>query len=209
MSLNCLYKAGRFHKFTDQINQGILLANTVKFCHESALRFMEIDMFSLALVNIKTVLKHSPNCIEYLVLKAECLCLMGQYGEALEVVNRIEDSEPRNSDALYVRCLSLYYQEQRYQALEYARRALKYSPDHVKIKVFLKKANQLQQLKEAGNKAFTDGLWQKAHDLYSEALNVDKRHRAFNAILYYNRGSASYMVSRDENLKSFGLIPVN
>ena len=139
-------------------------------------------------------LQHSTHCFHFLVLKAECLCLLGRYQESQEIVNDIVRNEPTNSDALYVRGMCLYYQDNVDKAFQHFQRVLQYSPDHPKAQTFYKKAKNLQNKKEAGNTAFKTGKWQDAYDLYTEALGIDPNNKAINAILYFNRATTSSKV---------------
>lgn len=100
-----------------------------------------------------------------------------------------------NSDALYVRGMCLYFQDNVEKAFQHFQRVLQYSPDHEKAKQFYKKAKMLQSKKEQGNQAFKEGKWQEAYDLYSEALAIDSNNKAINAILHYNRATTCSKVS--------------
>ena len=101
-----------------------------------------------------------------------------------------------NPDAIYVRGMCLYYQDNNEKAFQHFQRVLQYSPDHVKAKLFYKKAKLLQSKKEAGNQAFKSGKWQEAYDLYTEALAVDILNKSMNATLYYNRATASSKLNK-------------
>ena len=46
------------------------------------------------------------------------------------------------------------------------------------------------KLKEEGNESFKTGDYQKAYDLYTEALAVDRYNKITNAKLYCNRANA-------------------
>ena len=58
----------------------------------------------------------------------------------------------------------------------------------------LQKAKRLQSQKQEGNEAFTGGNYQKAFDIYTEALTIDPRNKSTNAKLYYNRALVSSKV---------------
>jgi DnaJ family protein C protein 7 len=144
---------------------------------------------------IGRALQHSPSCTRFSVLKAECLALLGRYQEAQEIANDIVIKDQTNSDALFVRGMCLYYQDNAEKAFQHFQRVLQYSPDHVKAQTFYKKAKLLQTKKELGNQAFKSGKWQEAYDLYSECLSIDPLNKAINAILYYNRATTSSKVN--------------
>ena len=103
--------------------------------------------------------------------------------------------DQRNSDALFVRGMCLYYQDNNEKAFQHFQRVLQYSPDHAKAKTFYKKAKLLQAKKEQGNQAFKAGNWQEAYDLYTESLTIDPLNKSLNAALYFNRAITSAKVS--------------
>ena len=105
-------------------------------------------------------------------------------------------SDQMNADAIYVRGMCLYYQDNTEKAFQHFQRVLQYSPDHAKAKVFYKKAKSLQTKKESGNQAFKTGKWQEAYDLYTEALSIDPNNKTINAILFCNRATASAKVTK-------------
>lgn len=147
-------------------------------------------------------LLHSTHSFRLLNLKAECLCLLGRYQESLEIANDIVRSEPTNSDAIFVRGMCLYYQDSVDKAFQHFQRVLQFSPDHAKALSFYKKAKLLQSKKEAGNQAFKSSKMQEAYDLYTEALAIDPNNKAINAILYFNRATASSKLNNiDECIK--------
>lgn len=108
-----------------------------------------------------------------------------------------------NSDALYVRGLCLYYQDNVEKAFQHFQRVLQYSPDHEKAKIFYKKAKLLQGKKEQGNQAFKEGKWQEAYDLYSEALAIDSNNKSINAILHYNRATTCAKVGLSHSFEAY------
>lgn len=110
-----------------------------------------------------------------------------------------------NVDAIYVRGMCLYYQDNTEKAFQHFQRVLQYAPDHNKAKEFYKKAKLLQAKKEAGNQAFKSGKWQEAYSLYTEALAIDILNKSMNSTLFYNRATTSAKVYYNllEDLKEF------
>ena len=53
------------------------------------------------------------------------------------------------------------------------------------------RAKTLKQMKEEGNTAFKSSQWSKAHDLYTQALQIDPCNKATNAKLYFNRATVA------------------
>lgn len=61
----------------------------------------------------------------------------------------------------------------------------------LKIHDLFQRAKSLKQMKEDGNAAFKSSDWSKAHDLYSQALQIDPCNKATNAKLYFNRATVA------------------
>merc|ERR1719433_2491979 len=53
-------------------------------------------------------------------------------------------------------------------------------------------------MKEEGNTAFKSSQWTKAHDLYSQALQIDPCNKATNAKLYFNRATVAAKLKKFE-----------
>ena len=49
-------------------------------------------------------------------------------------------------------------------------------------------------MKEDGNAAFKASNWSQAHELYSQALEIDPCNKATNAKLYFNRATVAAKV---------------
>lgn len=57
-------------------------------------------------------------------------------------------------------------------------------------------AKALKAKKDDGNKAFNEGNYKLAFELYTEALAIDPNNRKTNAKLYCNRGTVNAKVTR-------------
>lgn len=66
----------------------------------------------------------------------------------------------------------------------------------MKIANSLQKAKALKAKKEEGNTEFRLGNVQKAHDLYTEALEIDPLNKFTNSKLYFNRATVSSKVKQ-------------
>lgn len=95
------------------------------------------------------------------------------------------------SDAMYVRGLCLYYNNNVEKGLAHFERALVLDPDHKKAKQMRIKAKSLRDKKEKGNELFKDNKFRDAHAMYTEALAVDEFNKDVNSKLYYNRALVS------------------
>uniref|UniRef100_A0AAQ6IFE3 DnaJ homolog subfamily C member 7 n=1 Tax=Anabas testudineus TaxID=64144 RepID=A0AAQ6IFE3_ANATE len=134
-------------------------------------------------------LDSAPACHKFKILKAECLALLGRYPEAQAVASDILRMDSTNADALYVRGLCLYYEDCIDKAVQFFVQALRMAPDHDKARLACRNAKALKAKKEEGNKAFKDGNFEAAYDLYSDALTIDPNNIKTNAKLYCNRAT--------------------
>jgi len=137
---------------------------------------------ALEISNYSTTIKTS---------RAECLAFLGRYGEASETANSVLQIDNLNADAIYVRGLCLYYEDNVDKAFSHFTQVLRFAPDHTRAKEIYKKAKSLKSKKEEGNTAFKAGNLDEAYKLYSEALLIDPCNRSTNAKLYFNRATVA------------------
>lgn len=71
-------------------------------------------------------------CQRFRLLKAESLAHLGRYQEAQELANDVLGRDKQNADAVLVRGLCLYYQDNIERALAHFQHVLKLAPDHPK-----------------------------------------------------------------------------
>lgn len=137
---------------------------------------------ALEVANYSTTIKTS---------RAECLAFLGRYAEASETANSVLQIENMNADAIYVRGLCLYYEDNVDRAFSHFTQVLRFAPDHKRAKEIYKKAKSLKSKKEEGNTAFKAGNLDEAYKLYSEALLIDPCNRSTNAKLHFNRATVA------------------
>ncbi len=123
--------------------------------------------------------------------RSECLAFLGRYAEAQEIANDLLRQESKCADAIYVRGLCLYYEDNVDKAFSHFQRVLQLAPDHDKAKAIYKRAKLLKQKKEEGNGLFKSSDWSGAYDTYTEALSIDPCNKFTNAKLYFNRAVAA------------------
>jgi len=123
--------------------------------------------------------------------RAECLAYLGRYAEAQEVANDLLRQDSTNVDAIYVRGLCLYYEDNVDKAFTHFQQVLRFAPDHQRAKDVYKKAKLLRTKKEEGNSAFKTSKWSEAYDLYTDALAIDPYNKYTNAKLYFNRATVA------------------
>lgn len=175
----------------------IAIANGVMKFEDMAEEDMQKRDYRKAVFCMDQCLQKCPACIKFKLKKAEALGLLGRYQEAQEIANDIlQREDSMNSDALYVRGLCLYYEDMVDKAFQHFQQVLRLAPDHSKAKEIYKKAKALKAKKEEGNTEFRLGNVQKAHDLYTEALEIDPLNKFTNSKLYFNRATVSSKLNR-------------
>lgn len=145
--------------------------------------------FRRALYCLDKCLEIGTHSLAHKSSRAECLALIGRYAEASEAANGILSLDNMNADAIYIRGLCLYYEDNVDRAFSHFTRVLKFDPDHAKAREIIKIAKSLKKKKEEGNTAFNAGQLDEAYRLYSEALEIDPLNKSYNAKLYFNRAT--------------------
>uniref|UniRef100_A0A8B9LB14 DnaJ homolog subfamily C member 7 n=1 Tax=Astyanax mexicanus TaxID=7994 RepID=A0A8B9LB14_ASTMX len=154
--------------------------------------------FRMVVFCMDRALESASACHRFKVLKAECLALLGRYPEAQSVASDILRMDATNGDALYVRGLCLYYEDCIDKAVQFFIQALRMAPDHEKARLACRNAKALKAKKEEGNRAFKEGNFEEAYDLYSEALTIDPNNIKTNAKLYCNRATVGSKLKKLE-----------
>ncbi|KFO28527.1 DnaJ like protein subfamily C member 7 [Fukomys damarensis] len=188
-----------------QAQQEFKNANAVMEYEKIAETDFEKRDFRKVVFCMDRALEFAPACHRFKILKAECLAMLGRYPEAQSVASDILRLDSTNADALYVRGLCLYYEDCIEKAVQFFVQALRMAPDHEKACVACRNAKALKAKKEDGNKAFKDGNYKLAHELYTEALAIDPNNIKTNAKLYCNRGTVnSKGLPSSGRVRSFG-----
>lgn len=156
--------------------------------------FLHFPLSFQALFCLDRALQIATACRALKVSRAECLAFLGRYAEAQEVANDLLRSDSMNADAMYVRGLCLYYEDNVDKAFTHFQQVLRLAPDHARARTIFKKAKSLKQKKEEGNTAFKAAKWADAHKLYTEALEIDPCNKFTNAKLYFNRATVAAKV---------------
>lgn len=151
-----------------------------------------------ALFCIDQCLQQCSTCIKYRIKKAELLTLLGRLTEAQELANDILRSENMNADAIYVRGMCLYYDDNIDKAFQHFQQVLRLAPDHQKAKTTYRKAKALLAKKEEGNKEFRGGNFHEAYKKYTEALEIDPNNKFTNSKLYCNRATVCSKIGKNE-----------
>uniref|UniRef100_A0A8C1EMB2 DnaJ homolog subfamily C member 7 n=1 Tax=Cyprinus carpio carpio TaxID=630221 RepID=A0A8C1EMB2_CYPCA len=185
----CFQKVQELEPENSQVQQELKSAESIlEFERLAEISFEKRD-FRMVVFCMDRALQSASACHRFKVLKAECLALLGRYPEAQSVASDILRMDSTNGDALYVRGLCLYYEDCIDKAVQFFVQALRMAPDHEKARLACRNAKALKAKKEEGNKAFKEGSYEEAYDLYSEALTIDPNNIKTNAKLYCNRAT--------------------
>lgn len=128
--------------------------------------------------------------------RAECLVYLGRYSEAQDIVHDMMRADSMDVDAIYVRGMCLYYQDEVEKAFNHFQQVLRLAPDHQRARGVYRMAKSLKTKKEEGNLAFKKGKLPEALQLYSEALEIDPANKSTNSKLYFNRATVQSRLNK-------------
>ncbi len=94
--------------------------------------------FRKALYCLDRALAIASACRALKISRAECLAFLGRYAESQEVANDLLRLDNMNADAIYVRGLCLYYEDNVDKAFTHFQQVLRLAPDHHKAKAVYK-----------------------------------------------------------------------
>jgi len=169
-----------------ELQQANALAAALESTQQASLR----SEYRVAIFQLDQALRYAMGATDLKIRKAEYLTYLGRISEAEDIVNDILLRDSMDADAIYVRGLCRYYQDNQDTAFSHFQKVLRMAPDHTKAKETYKRAKLLIQKKEEGNKAFKLAEFQKAINIYTEALEIDTRNNTTNSKLFCNRGIA-------------------
>uniref|UniRef100_A0AAR2KPR4 DnaJ homolog subfamily C member 7 n=1 Tax=Pygocentrus nattereri TaxID=42514 RepID=A0AAR2KPR4_PYGNA len=194
----CFQKVLELEPDNSQAQQELKNAESILEYERMAEIGFEKRDFRMVVFCMDRALESASACHRFKVLKAECLALLGRYPEAQSVASDILRMDSTNGDALYVRGLCLYYEDCIDKAVQFFIQALRMAPDHEKARLACRNAKALKAKKEEGNKAFKEGNFEEAYELYSEALTIDPNNIKTNAKLYCNRATVGSKLKKLE-----------
>ena len=146
----------------------------------------EMQEYRNALYYIDQIQKVCTYSLVMKLKKAEVLAYCLKHDEVIQIVDPILRRETTNSEALFIRGLGLYYQDNAEKAKAHFQQALKYDPDHRKSISLIKKIKQFQELKEEGKKEATRNNLDEAIEHFKKALLVDPNNSLANAKVHFN-----------------------
>lgn len=125
---------------------------TLRELTEKCNQSYEKQDYRTCVYHVDSALKIAIACQRFKLLKAECLAMLGRFEESNDIAIEIMKTDSNNSDALFVRGLTLYYSDNLEKGITHFERALKLDPDHKKAKLMRVKSKTLKEKKEKGKK---------------------------------------------------------
>lgn len=181
------------------INTEISSYEKLKQFEGEAAKALEKKDFRKVVYCMDRCLDEAPTCTRYKMTKAECLAFLGRYQESQEIANNALHLDKTNADAIYVRGMCLYYEDNLDSAFNHFQQVLRLAPDHKKAMDIYKKAKELKKTKESGNQAYKDCRFQEAFNLYTQALAIDPLNKKANAKLYFNRATVQHRLAKTKD----------
>ncbi|XP_022103561.1 dnaJ homolog subfamily C member 7-like isoform X2 [Acanthaster planci] len=197
-AIRSLNHVADFEPQNKQAQSELRAAKLVQHHDQDGHKAFEAGDFRKVVYNMDRAIDHSPACTKFKVKRAEALAKMRRITEASQAINAVLMREPRNADAIYVRGLCLYYQDNMDKAIQHFQQTLKLAPDHSPARIAFKKCKLLKSKKEEGNEMFKRGNYQEAYGLYTEALQVDPLNVNTNAKLYCNRATVCSKLNKPD-----------
>merc|ERR1711962_1138342 len=205
---NNLYKD---HKYTEALacyTEAITICPTcAAFYGNRSATYIMLNRYKDGLADAQYAIQLDTGFVKGYLREGKCHLALGSpvaalrsYRHAMEIEpnNTIAQREGMNADALYVRGMCLYYQDNTEKAFQHFQEVLRRAPDHHKAKDIYRRAKLLIAKKEEGNTTFKNGKFQEAYDLYSEALSIDPNNKSANSKLFCNRATVCSKLDRLE-----------
>lgn len=133
--------------------------------------------------------------LPYKLKKLELLIEGMQPKEAFEYAKALPSQDV---SVVTLKGIALYYMSATFtdQAKGILREAVRLDPDNERARRVFRTIGEMERLKEEGNRHFQAGRSAEAVELYTQALELDPKHKLFNATILANR-AAAYMKSKD------------
>ena len=147
--------------------------------------------YSEALQTVKKLQATCPGWRGLLIMTAEVMVWMKNFEQAYAITTNMLRENGNDSDAMYWRAQSLYYQGDFNKAVKNMQAVLRRDPDNKPCQQLIKKMRKLERMKGRGNDAFKARRWHEAIAAYTACLEVDPDNSIFNAKLLCNRAAAN------------------
>ena len=141
------------------------------------------------------VLEKAPALTQYSLKKAHAMIYHKQVAEGQNLAIDALRHDARNVDALFVRGLALFYDDNMDKAMEHFKQALTFAPDHANSMSYFKKIKSLKQKKEEAGASLSKTAPTKqekeanvhlALKIYKECLEIEPLNGKVNSRLHFN-----------------------
>ncbi|PSN47553.1 DnaJ subfamily C member 7 [Blattella germanica] len=139
----------------------ILKLDVVRRFEEEGTKAYQKQDYRKVVFCMDRILEQVP-CTRFKIKKAECLAFLGRYQEAQEIANDILHVDKQNADAVYVRGMCLYYQDNVDRAFSHFQHVLKLAPDHQKAMDIYKLGRLNEAVVDCSNALELDETYLKA-----------------------------------------------
>lgn len=139
---------------------------------------------------LEPVLLEADDSLELQLLSLRCDIGLKRFAEVQSAVNGLYKMHPDNTAVVTLRGIAQYYTGNVQMAIKHFQHVLQLDPDNKQAFQMFKMVKKLEALKADGNKAFSDGKYAEAIELFSQALGLDPLNDSYNAALYCNRAAA-------------------
>jgi len=106
------------------------------------------------------------------MLKADALVRLGRHTEAQELCTEVLQNDLRCAEALYIRAMCLYLDDNQDKSIQFVRQGLQYAPDNSSFQTLYKKIKQVKELRESGSSKFSLGRYDEAKSDYMQCLLI-------------------------------------
>ncbi|GAB1518568.1 hypothetical protein RhiTH_001630 [Rhizoctonia solani] len=142
--------------------------------------------------------------VQWRCWRVECEVARGSWTGAQNAVSDALRLAPNSSEVLTLRGLILFLTNQIPKAIQHAQQALRLDPDCTPARQLLRRAKEVERVKEEGNTFFKAGRLGEAVERYGEALEVIGQAQSegggghLRAILLSNRATAQFKLKQLE-----------
>ena len=104
------------------------------------------------------------------MMKADALVKLGRHPEAQELCTEVLQNDQKCAEAMYIRALCLYLEDNWDKALQFVKQGLQYEPDSSKMQGLFKGLRRVKEKREEAGSKYGKGLWEEARKDYEEVL---------------------------------------
>ncbi|KAG8722149.1 hypothetical protein FRC08_006598, partial [Ceratobasidium sp. 394] len=142
--------------------------------------------------------------VQWRCWRVECEVARGSWAGAQNAVSDALRLAPNSPDVLTLRAQILFLTNQIPKAVQHAQQALRLDPDHTPARQLMRRAREVERIKEEGNTLFKAGRLGEAVERYGEALEVigekvsEGGGGQLRAVLLSNRATAQFKLKQLE-----------